>query len=153
MEITYHESERLAQGTDSYVISDTNHYATAENAEERIMEYFHKNKGIDVAFCRSLFAYRAVYLKSGTDEQVYLIACNEGWDEMTNLPPLDPTCHKLWHTNIDSEPTEQEIAELIANSFKDNKVKLVVLSETKGKIIIALMRNGQDLITIAATGN
>jgi hypothetical protein len=150
MEVIYHDSERLADGQNSAVASDRKRFSVSRSAEDGILEFFTFNSGVNLAFCRCLFAYRAAYLKSAQDGRVYLIACSAEWDDETNIPPLDPTCYQLRHGTLDQEPTETEVGIWIEQCFSNPKVKLAILSKTTGQIITALLRNGPNLITIAS---
>ncbi len=107
---------------------------------------------VNVAFCKSLFEYRAAYLRSNDNGYIWLIACHGQWDDDTNIPPLDLRCHKLKHSTIAGTPTESEKEAWVEKCFKDHTVKLAVLSDFRGQILVALMRNGQTLIPIAGTG-
>ena len=152
MEIIYHQSERLTRGLDSCVFSAPRHYATAADAENEITDLFTGCNEVNTAFCKSLFEYRAVYLRGSENGHIRLIACHELWDDVTNIPPLDLGCYKLKHTTVYETPTESEKVAWAEKCFKDRTVKLAVLSDLKGQILAALMRNGQTLIPIAGSG-
>lgn len=149
MDIVYHSSKLVLEGKDSLVLIDHGGGVTIEAAESRIVDFFLDNDTADLAFCRTFLEYRAAYQR-GSDGAIRVIAAIPDWQDHIKVPFLDQVSSILKHSFFTDEPSAEEIGTWIAKSFSDKTVKLAMLSGPKRQISIALMRESDDLVTIAS---
>lgn len=151
MDIVYHSSKLVLEGKDSLVSIDYGGGATIEVAESRIVDFFLRSSAADLAFCRTFLDYRAAYQKR-PDGSVRVVAAIPEWQDHLKVPFLDQVASILMHNNFTGEPNAEEVGLWITKCFGDKTVKMAILTGPQRQVAIALMRNSDDLITIAGNG-
>lgn len=83
------------------------------------------------------------------DGSICVIAAIPEWQDNLKVPFLDQAASILKHSNFTQELSAEEIGAWITQCFNDNTVKLALLSGPQRQIAIALMRDSDNLVTIA----
>lgn len=152
MDIVYHAQDMVGTPSGSFVEKDCQGGVTVSVAEEKITQHMSDNPEVDLAFCLTFLDYRAAF-KRYPDGSVQLIACIPEWKKEVKATPIDPECYLLKHGAVQSSSIDPvDITNWIAQTFSDPKTKLGIISGPNRQIVIALMRDKDDLVTIANDG-